>query len=222
MEPYIFGQRNGLHIVNLEETTKNLEEVLGAVKELAKKDGVILFVGTKRQAQPVIKKYAKECGMPYVAERWLGGTLTNFAVISKVLKKYKNLKRKEEKGELEKYTKKEQLNFKREIEKMDHEVGGIQDLKKLPDALFILDIKKERSALREAKKKKVKIIGICDTNANPKGIDYIIPANDDATKSIEMMVRLVSEAISEGRKEAGLSDKGDEKKPAGQKEEEKK
>lgn len=199
MDPFIFGEKQGVSIINLEETTKRLKESLDFAREVVAQGGIILFLGTKKQAQSIIKKYAEEAGMPYVIERWLGGTLTNFRVISKIIKKYKNLKEKKSKGELEKYTKKEQLEFQREIERLEKMVGGIENLDRIPEAIFILDIRKEDTAIKEANRKKVPIIAVCDTNTNPELIDYPIPANDDATKSIELLVKLVAETIKEGK-----------------------
>lgn len=215
MEPYIFTAKNGIHIINLEKTQKKLEKALDFVKETTAKGGIVLFLGTKKQAQNIVKKYAQECGMPYVVERWLGGTLTNFSIILKLLNKFNDLKQKQESGELEKYTKKEQLEFSREIEKLEKIVGGIKDLKKIPEAVYVVDIKREKTAVREAKKKKVDIVSICDTNVNPRGIDYIIPANDDATKSIELITGLMAEAVKEGKelaKAGGVEEDSKDKK----------
>lgn len=205
MKPFIFTSRNGIHIINLEESQVKLKEALEFVKRNAQNGGVLLFVGSKKQAQGIIEKYAKECEMPYVKERWLGGTMTNFAVISRLIKKFKDLKKKRDAGELEKYTKKEQLGFKREIEDLDKVIGGIENLEKIPDAIFILDIKNEKTAFAEAKKKGVPVVAVCDTNVDPTGVDYMIPANDDATKSIELIVKLIAEAVKEGKelREAG-------------------
>lgn len=200
MEPYIFGTRKGINIINLEITQKKLEEALSFVKDLVADGKNILFVGTKKQSSSVIEKYAKECEMPYVSTRWLGGTLTNFSSILNLVKKYNELKEKKEKGELEKYTKKEQGKFKKEIKKMEELVEGISKLTKIPDVLFIADLKKDKTALVEAKKKGVPVVAICDTNVNPKDVKYPIPANDDSLGSVEMIVSLVAEAVKEGKK----------------------
>lgn len=205
MASNIFMSRSGVHIINLEETVKLLAKSLDYVRDTASKGGVILFLGTKKQAQAIVKKYALECGMPYVTERWLGGTITNFSTIRKLFKKLKDLKAKEESGELKKYTKKEQINFTREIKKLETRVGGIQDLQKLPDVVYILDIKKEQTALSEVRRKKIPVVAICDTNVNPELVNYPIPANDDATKSIEMVTRLIAEAVNEGK---AMAEKG--------------
>lgn len=214
MGKYIFGKRNGVNVIDLEKTQEKLEEALNFIKDTAQKGGVILFLGTKKQAQEIVKKYAKECGTPYITERWLGGTITNFKVISKVLKKLKTIESQKESGEIKKYTKKEQLVITREAEKMDNLIGGIKDLEKIPDVLFVVDVKKNITAVKEAKIKNIPIVALCDTNINPEIVDYPIPANDDATKSIEMIVSLIAEAVKEGKKLAGeeASTKKEEKK----------
>ncbi|MDO8581836.1 MAG: 30S ribosomal protein S2 [bacterium] len=199
MSPFIFGVKNGVHIINLEETQKYLVKALDFLRDQASKGKKILFIGTKSQAQEIIKKYALECGMPYAAGRWLGGTITNFSVVSLLIQKMKKLRTQRDSGELEKYTKKEQLDFTREIERLEKSVGGLQDLVALPDVVFIWDIRTEETVLREALKKKIPIVAVCDTNVNPKDIDYIIPANDDAVKSVELLVSLVAAAINEGK-----------------------
>jgi small subunit ribosomal protein S2 len=210
MAPYIFTQRGGVHILNVEITQKKLEEALNFVRNLVAQKGVIVFVGSKKQAQSLIKEAGLSCGMPYVNDRWLGGTLTNFGIISKLIQKFKNLKKKRESGELVKYTKKEQLEFDREIERLEKLVGGISSLEKLPDALFLVDLKREKTALSEAKGKGIPIIALCDTNVNPEYIDYPIPSNDDATKALSLMIGLMVAAVQEGKEE--LSKKEEEKK----------
>lgn len=210
MEPYIFGQKNTVHIINLEVTQKKLQEALDFIKDTVVRGGTILFVGTKKQAQKIVKEKAMECQSPYVVERWLGGTLTNFEEIVKLFKKLKGLKREKESGELNKYTKKERLEFDREIERLEKLVGGMQDLEKLPDAIFVLDVKKDRGAVSEAAKKSVPIIALCDTNVDPTPIQYPIPGNDDAVKSIVMVADLVCQAVLEGRKNKMNSEKADQ------------
>lgn len=202
MEPYIFTIRNEVHIIDLEKTLQKLQIALDFLKETAKKGGVILFVGTKKQAQKAVEEAAGDCGMPYVSQRWIGGTLTNFTIISKLIKKFKKMREKMESGEIAaKYTKREQLDFSREIEELRAALGGIQDLNKMPDAVIVIDLISEKTALREARKKKLPIVGICDTNVNPELVDYPIPCNDDAIKTIEMMAKLFSQAIMEGKEE---------------------
>lgn len=203
MAPFIFTDRGGVHVINLEETQKKLEEAMSFVKSIAERGGVVLFVGSKRQAQEIVKEQAEACGMPYVNERWLGGTLTNFGEIRKLVKHYKSLKDQQDKGELEKYTKKERLMISREIADMEKKVYGIRDMEAKPDAVFIVDIKTEKTARQEANHQNIPVVAVCDTNVNPRGIKHLIPANDDAVKSIAIMTRLISEAIQEGKKEAG-------------------
>lgn len=199
MKPYIFTKRDNIHIIDLEKTQKLLDEALGAISKLAKESKTILFVGTKDHVKEHIKGLAKETGMPYAHEKWLGGTLTNFSVIKKLIKKYKDLLDGKATGKFKKYTKKEQLDFDREIEKLEIKVGGLVDLIKEPEAIFIWDPKEEATALREAKRKGILVFAICDTNVNPDGVDYIIPANDDATKGIKLILGLVGKAIKEGK-----------------------
>lgn len=201
MRKFIFGNRQGIHIINLEETQKALDEALAFLRKTAARGGVILFVGTKKQAASIVEASAKACGMPYVNKRWLGGTLTNFSSIAAQIRKYKDLKRKQEKGELAKYTKFEQLKFNEQIEILDDKIGGIQDLNRIPDVMFIFDVKKDKTSLDEALKRGVKVVAVCDSNVDPTDIDYPIPANDDAVKAIAMVGELVAEAVNEGKKE---------------------
>ena len=202
MKKYIFGERAGVHIINLEETQTQLREALETLKGIAARGGVILFVGTKLQAKEAVQSYAVACEMPYVINRWLGGTLTNFVQIKQTLKRMKTLKDQSEKGELKKYTKMEQLMISREIEDMEHKFGGIQHLTKAPDALFVIDTKTEKTAVKEANVTGIPVIALCDTNVNPAGIAKVIPGNDDAIKAIDLICKLASEAIKEGRAEA--------------------
>jgi len=201
-EPYIFGARNNIHIIDLEETQKALEKALNFVKDTVARGGVILFLGTKRQARDIVKKYATECGMPYLTERWLGGMVTNFGEILSLLRKFRELQKKQEKGELKKYTKKEQLVFAREIENLRKRIGGVQELNKVPDAIYVVDFKHEKTARSEAEKRGIKLMGLCDTNIDPTGIDYHIPGNDDAVKSVDLITSLIAEAVKEGKEEA--------------------
>ncbi|MFC1787641.1 30S ribosomal protein S2 [Patescibacteria group bacterium] len=198
MQEYIFGSRSGIHIVDLETTQKHLEKALEYVKGIAARGGKVLFVGTKPQAKELVAMYATECNMPYVNERWLGGTLTNFGQIKKTLKELRQLKEQRDKGELRKYTKKEQLLISRQIEEMERKFGGIQTVEKVPEAIFVIDIKTEKTAVDEAATIGTKVIALCDTNVNPAKVDYVIPGNDDAIKSIDLFSRLVKEAIKEG------------------------
>lgn len=201
MKKYIFGDRQGIHIINLEATQHALEGALAYVKSVTSRGGVVLFVGTKKQAADIVQSAASSAGMPYVNKRWLGGTLTNFSVIAQLLRKFKDLKKKQERGELAKYTKFEQLKFAEEIEMLDEKIGGIQDLTRVPEAVFILDIRKDKTALDEAVRRGVKVVAVCDSNVNPLHVDHVIPANDDAVKSIELIAHLVAAACKEGHDE---------------------
>lgn len=203
MEPFIFTARKGIHIIDLRKTQKLLALALAYLKKQASEGKSILLVGTKMQVKNLLKKTAEEADLPFVSERWLGGFLTNFAVIRNLVRKFKDLVEKRNSGKLDKYTKKERLDFDREIAKLETNVGGLVSLTKAPDIIFIWDIKKEKTAFAEAVKKKIPVVAVCDTNADPTGVKYIIPANDDATRGIKLALELVKEAILEGRAEAG-------------------
>ena len=198
MKPFIFTQRNQVHIVDLEKTKVQLEIILPQIKQLAKEGKQILFVSTKPQAKAIVKKAAQDCGMPFLVDRWIGGMLTNFTEIKKLVKNYVTLKDQQDKGQLGKYTKKEQLEIGKKIEKMDKYLSGLVSLNNLPDVVFIPSMQCEKTAVTEANRMSIPIIGICDTNANPNKAEYVIPANDDAVKSIEMMVGLVRDTIKKG------------------------
>lgn len=199
MDDYVYATRNDVAIIDLEKTTVRLQEALDFLTQTVRKGGVVLFVGTKKQAGAIIEHAAEECGMPFVAHHWIGGTITNFNVISRMIKKFKKMKEQMENGELaSKYTKKEQLDFTREHDELRTMLGGIQDLVRVPDALFIVDMKHESTALREGMRKKIPIVAICDVNANPELVHYPIPANDDAVKSIALVVSLAAQAIKDG------------------------
>lgn len=201
MAPFIFGARNGVHVIDLQKTQKMLGIALEHIKKMTSEGKVIIFVGTKDQVRKPLKQMATEAGVPYVSEKWIGGLLTNFPIIRKNIKKYVDLVEKKKTGRLDKYTKKEKLEFDREIAKLELRVGGLVNINKNPDALFIWDIKNEATALAEAKKKNIEVIAICDTNTNPIDIDYIIPANDDATKGIKLILNSIKEAVLEGKAE---------------------
>ena len=209
--PFIFGQRNGVHIIDLVKSKKMLGSALDFMKKFAAEGKIILFVGTKMQVKKPLKNTASATGMPYISEKWLGGFLTNYAIIKKMIKKYKDLLEDKNSGKLSKYTKKERLDFDREIAKLELKVGGVADLNRLPDALFVWDIKQEKIAVVEAKKKNIPIIAVCDTNTNPTDINYIIPANDDATKTIKLILGTVKEAILEGKAMAGRANEESKK-----------
>lgn len=200
MKPYIYTVRSGIHILDLEKTKQALAKALDFVKDTAAKGGTILFVGTKKQTRDIIKQAATDCGMPYVNVRWLGGTFTNFRTIQKTIRKLEKLESMKATGELEShYTKKERLMVEREIEKLKKLFEGIQNMKRLPEAVFVTDIKHEDIAVTEAKKSKVKVIGLVDTNCDPARADYPIPCNDDATKAVELICNAISEAIKTSR-----------------------
>ena len=195
MKPYIHTNRGGLYIIDLEKTADKLKQACDFLSKTVASGGKVLFISTKQQAQPIIKAAAKEVKMPYITDRWIGGTLTNFNNITKLVRRLKDLRKKRDEGELEKYTKLERLKFNEEIEYLEKLVGGIENLEKLPQALFIVDIKKEKTAVREARNKKIPIVAMADTNVNPELVDYPIPANDDATKSIKFIVKTIIESI---------------------------
>lgn len=201
MKPYIYTDRGGVHVIDLEKTQVKLQETLEAVKRLASEGKLILFVTTKPQAKEIVKQAAIDCGMPYLVERWLGGMLTNFSEIKKLIKKYVEMKQMVGTPDFEKYTKKEQLNINKELTKMDTYLIGLTTVDKMPDVLFIPSLQRDKTAVDEAIRTHVTIVGIADTNTNPDKATYFIPANDDAINSIKMMVGLVAEAVKEGRKE---------------------
>lgn len=202
MKPFIFGERQGVHIMDLEKTQKMIQDALTTMTGIVSRGGVILFVGTKPQAKAVIRKYAEACDMPFVVNRWLGGTITNFGQIKQTLKRLKTLKDQRDKGELKKYTKMEQLVLSREIEDMEDKFGGIQHITRTPDALFVIDIRTEKTAVQEALTTNIPVIALCDSNVNPAGIAKVIPGNDDAMKSIEMLCKLACDAVKDGRAQA--------------------
>lgn len=202
MKPYIYSSRNGVHIINLEITAAKLKEALDFVEEIVSQGGLILFLGSKRQAKEIVSKHAKDCGMPYLNEKWLGGTFTNFSNISKLVKKLKELRGEFQSGEIEKYSKKERSVFHVELEKLERLIGGIENMDKLPSAIYVIDTKQEKTAVRESRKKGVTVVAIADTNVDPNLIDYPIPGNDDATKSIELLTSLIAEAVKAGQAKA--------------------
>lgn len=202
MEKYIFTTRGGVHIINLEETAKKLHEAAEYVQTIGQKGGIVLFVGTKKQAAALVEKAAQECAMPYVTKRWLGGTLTNFSVIQKLIQHYKMLKTTLGSDERARYTKKEQLLMERKVAKMDVTVGGLVGLDRKPDAIILVDVRRERTAVREALSTRTPMVAMTDTNTNPEKISYPIPANDDAVRSIEMILNVLKSAYLEGKAQA--------------------
>jgi small subunit ribosomal protein S2 len=200
MRSFIFGERKGIHVVDLEKTQVQLTKIAAVVTDIFAKGGNVLFVGTKPQAQAAVATAAQACGMPYINVRWLGGTLTNWPQIQRLLRHYLDLKDKREKGELRKYTKLEQLNFDREIAELDEKIGGLSSMKRLPDAVVVIDARAEKTAVREANSVHIPVIALVDTNVNPEGVTYVIPGNDDATSSITCVLNVLVEAIEEGKK----------------------
>ena len=195
MEQYIFGVKNNIQIIDLEQTIKGLQNALEFIKEIIKNGGKILFVGIRPQCYLLVKETAEKCNMPYVALRWIGGLLTNFKTIRKRIDHFIDLEKKREAGDLKKYTKKEQKHFDKEIEKLKKNFGGIKNLDKLPDAIFVLGIKDHMTAIREAKIKKIPVISLVDTDSNPTLIDYVIPANDEAVSALQFMLNQVEKVI---------------------------
>ncbi|MFT4413591.1 30S ribosomal protein S2 [Fredinandcohnia humi] len=199
MKRYIFTERNGIYIIDLQKTVKKVEEAYNFVKELAANGGTMLFVGTKKQAQDSVKEEAERSGMYYVNQRWLGGTLTNFETIQKRIKRLKDIERMQEDGTFDVLPKKEVVQLKKELERLEKFLGGIKDMKQLPDALFIIDPRKERIAVAEAHKLHIPIVGIVDTNCDPDEIDYVIPANDDAIRAVKLLTAKIADAILEAK-----------------------
>ncbi|MBH1957449.1 MAG: 30S ribosomal protein S2 [Burkholderiales bacterium] len=201
MAPYIFGHRNRIHIINLEKSLPMFQEAMKFAKQLTANRGTILMVGTKRTARETVAAEAQRAGIPYVDQRWLGGMLTNFKTVKTSIKRLKEMKTQQEAG-LDSISKKEQLTFKREIEKLEKDIGGIQDMTALPDAIFVIDVGFHKIAVLEAKKLGIPLIGVVDTNHSPIGIDYVIPGNDDSSKAVELYARGLADAVIEGRASA--------------------
>ena len=201
MAPFIFGHRNKIHIVNLEKTLPMYQEAAKFVRQLAANRGTVLMVGTKRQAREIVAAEAQRAGVPYVDQRWLGGMLTNFKTVKTSIKRLKDMKAQQEAG-LESMSKKEQLMFSRELEKLEKDIGGIQDMNTLPDAIFVIDVGYHKIAVAEARKLGIPLIGVVDTNHSPEGIDYVIPGNDDSSKAVTLYARGIADAILEGRANA--------------------
>ena len=199
MKPFIFAEKNGVHIIDLRKTVEAAEKAMTAVHELAGQGKTVLFLGTKTQAKTAIKEEADRCSMPYVTERWLGGTLTNFGTIRKSLSKLEYLESLEVGGKIEQFSKKEALKLGKDKEKLLKTLGGIRKMDRLPSLVFVIDTKKEYNAVREARKLGIPIIGLIDTNADPDEVDYPIPSNDDAMRAIRLFSRMVADAVIEGR-----------------------
>ena len=195
MKPYIFGVRNTICVIDLERSAEKLKEALEFIQKLISENKKILFVGTKVQFKDLIKEIAKECGLPYINERWLGGTLTNFGTIKKRIEYFKELEEKKKAGKFAKYTKKERAKLEKELRELEERLGGIKNLEKLPDAVFIVGLDKDQLAAREANKKGIPVIGVCDTNIDPTLVDYFIPANDDAISSVRYILEKIKEVV---------------------------
>jgi len=201
MAPFIFGHRNKIHIINLEKSLPMFQDAMKYAKQLTANRGTILMVGTKRQAREIVAAEARRAGVPYVDQRWLGGMLTNFKTVKTSIKRLKDMKAQQEAG-LESMSKKEQLMFAREMEKLEKDMGGIQDMGALPDAMFVIDVGYHKIAIAEAKKLGIPIIGVVDSNHSPEGIDYVIPGNDDSSKAVALYARAVADAVLEGKANA--------------------
>jgi small subunit ribosomal protein S2 len=201
MAPFIFGHRNKIHIINLEKSLPMFQEAAKFVRQLTAKRGTILMVGTKRQAREIVSAEAQRAGVHYVDQRWLGGMLTNFKTVKTSIKRLKDMKVQQEAG-LDAMSKKEQLMFARELEKLEKDIGGIQDMTVLPDAIFVIDVGYHKIAIAEAKKLGIPLIGVVDSNHSPEGIDYVIPGNDDSSKAVTLYARGIADAVIEGRANA--------------------
>ena len=228
MAPYIFGERNKIHIINLEKTLPLYKEAMNFLGSLAAKGGTVLFVGTKRAAREAIGEEARRCGMPYVNHRWLGGMLTNYKTVRQSIKRLKELEEMAGDGSFDRLSKKEALMLRREMDKLERSLGGIKDMRGIPDALFVIDVGHEKIAVSEAVKLGIPVVGVVDTNNSLEGVDYVIPGNDDAIRAIQLYVRGAADAILEGKtaviKQASAEDEfveveepagGEEAAPAG-------
>jgi small subunit ribosomal protein S2 len=199
MRPYIFTERNGIHIIDLQQTVKCLTTAYNLVRDTVMNGGTVLFVGTKRQAQETIREEAIRCGMPYVTERWMGGMLTNWTTIAQRIQELERLERMRDTGEISKLTKKEGLLISREIARLELRLSGVRKMSGLPDLLFIVDVGREETAVHEANLRNIPIIALVDTNCDPSNIDYVIPSNDDAIRSVKLLVGKIADAVIEGR-----------------------
>ena len=202
MAPYIFGHRNKIHIINLEQTVAKYQDATKFVKQLAARGGNILFVGTKRAARELVAAEAARCGMPYVDARWLGGMLTNFKTVKTSIKRLKDMEAMQAEGATERMSKKEALMFQRELEKLNKSIGGIKDMNGLPDAIFIIDVGYHKITVTEAKALNIPVVAVVDTNHSPDGVAHVIPGNDDSSKAIALYARGVADAVLEGREQA--------------------
>jgi small subunit ribosomal protein S2 len=199
MKPYIFTERNGIHIIDLQQTIVNLNQYFDMVRDIIAKGGTVLFVGTKRQAQEAVAREADRCHMPYVTTRWLGGTLTNWVTIRKRIDTLKSLEKRRDNGEFELLSKKEALVLSRKIEKLEMRLGGIRNMRRLPEILLVVDTRRESTAVKEANTLNIPVLALADTNSDPDVIDYIVPANDDAVRAIKLLVAAMADAVIEGQ-----------------------
>lgn len=198
MAPFIFGERNGIHIIDLQKTLRMANEAYSFMRELATAGGRVLYVGTKRQARDAVKEEALRAGQFYVNHRWLGGTLTNFATVQQSVRKMKDLQRQKEDGVFEMLTKKEALQMQRQLEKLERSLGGIKEMNELPDCLFVIDVRKEELAVKEAQKLGIPVVAVVDSNCSPSDIDYVIPGNDDAIRAVRLFCSKIADALLEG------------------------
>jgi len=209
MANFIFGDRNKIHIINLEKTLPLYNDAMNFLGSVAAKKGTVLFVGTKRAAQAVVREHAERAGMPYVNHRWLGGMLTNFKTIKQSIKRLKDLEAMEQDGRMERFNKKEALGLKREMEKLERSIGGIKNMATLPDAIFVVDSGHEKIAIAEAKTLGIPVVGVIDTNNDPRVVDYMIPGNDDSARAIALYARGVADAVLNGRAASGAGSAGE-------------
>jgi small subunit ribosomal protein S2 len=204
MKPYIYGPRNGIYIINLDATMRMFRQACAYMTDVAAKGGSILFVGTKRQSQTVIREEAQRCGMFYVNHRWLGGMMTNFQTIKNSVDRLKKIEAMQKDGSINRFPKHEVMQMEKERIKLERNIGGIKDMRKLPDVLFVIDPRKEEIAIDEARKLGIPVVALTDTNCNPDGVDYLIPGNDDAIRAVRLIASLMADAILEGRGAAGM------------------
>ncbi len=203
MKPYIYGPRNGIYIINLDVTMKMFRRAYSYIVDVVANDGTVLFVGTKRQAQAIIREEAERCGMYFINHRWLGGMMTNFQTIRRSIDRLKKIESMQEDGSINRFPKKEILKMEKERIKLDRNLGGIKNIRSLPDVLFVIDPNNEEIAVREANKLQIPVVALTDTNCDPDGIDYVIPGNDDAIRAIKLITSLIADAVLEGKARRG-------------------
>ncbi|MCE5197040.1 MAG: 30S ribosomal protein S2 [Negativicutes bacterium] len=206
MAPYIFTERNGIYIIDLQKTVKKIEQAYAFIRQVSQEGGTVLFVGTKKQAQEAMEEESKRCEMYFVNQRWLGGTLTNFQTIQKRIHRLQELRVMAENGTFEVLPKKEVINLRHEMEKLEKFLGGISSMTKLPDALFVIDPRKEKNAISEAKRLGIPVVAIVDTNCDPDEVDYVIPGNDDAIRAVKLLASKIADAIIEGRQGESMAE----------------